>query len=57
MVGNRPTIADFSLAGYVFYTEPTGIDRAAEFPQVEAWVQRIAALPGWHGPWDLMPVS
>jgi glutathione S-transferase len=55
LLGNAPTIADFSLAGYVFYPEPTGIDRAAEFPQVEAWVARIAALPGWKHPHDLMP--
>lgn len=57
LVGNRPSIADLSLAGYVFYTEATGIDRAAEFPHVDAWAQRIAGLPGWKGPWDLMPVK
>jgi glutathione S-transferase len=55
LLGERPTIADLSLAGYVFYTEPTGIDRAKEFPNVEAWAGRIAALPGWKHPYDLMP--
>jgi len=55
LLGDRPTIADFSLAGYVFYAEPTGIDRAQEFPNVEAWAARIAALPGWKHPYDLMP--
>jgi len=55
LVGDGPTIADFSLAGYVFYKEPTGIDRAVEFPNVEAWAARIAALPGWKHPHDLMP--
>jgi glutathione S-transferase len=55
LLGDRPTIADFSLAGYVFYTEPTGIDRKQEFPQVDAWAARIAALPGWKHPYDLMP--
>jgi glutathione S-transferase len=30
LLGDRPTIADLSLTGYVFYTEPTGIDRAKE---------------------------
>ncbi|SON57885.1 Glutathione S-transferase GST-4.5 [Hartmannibacter diazotrophicus] len=55
LLGSRPTIADLSLAGYVFYKEETGIDRAAEFPNVEAWAARIAALPGWKAPADLMP--
>jgi glutathione S-transferase len=55
LLGEQPTIADFSLAGYVFYSEPTGIDRAREFPNVEAWAARIAALPGWKHPYDLMP--
>ena len=57
LLGDAPTVADFSLAGYVFYTEATGIDRAAEFPHVEAWAARIAALPGWKHPHDLMPGS
>ncbi len=55
LLGDQPTIADFSLAGYVFYTEPTGIERAQEFPNVEAWAGRIAALPRWKHPYDLMP--
>jgi len=55
LLGDRPTIADFSLAGYVFYTEPTGIERGREFPNVEAWAARIAALPGWKHPYALMP--
>ena len=30
-----------------------GIDRKA-FPNIEAWTKRIAALPGWAPPYDLM---
>jgi glutathione S-transferase len=55
LLGDAPTIADLSLSGYAFYTEPTGIDRAKEFPNLEAWAARIAALPGWKHPHDLMP--
>jgi glutathione S-transferase len=55
LLGDAPTVADFSLAGYVFYTEPTGIERTTEFPNVEAWAGRIAALPGWKHPYELMP--
>jgi glutathione S-transferase len=53
IVGGRPTIADLSMAGYLYFTEDTGIDRAA-FPNIEDWTKRIAALPGWAHPYDLM---
>ena len=55
LLGDRISIADFSLGGYVFYKEETGIDRARQFPNVEAWTKRIAALPGWKDPYELMP--
>ncbi|MEM1306562.1 MAG: glutathione S-transferase [Pseudomonadota bacterium] len=56
MVGNDPTIADFSLAGYMFYpSEETGYDMATAFPNIAAWTKRIAALDGWKDPYDLMP--
>ena len=54
IVGERPTIADLSLVGYLYYPEETGIDRSAT-PNIEAWSKRIAALPGWKHPYDLMP--
>jgi glutathione S-transferase len=54
ILGDRLTIADLSLAGYLFYDEPTGIDRA-QFPQINAWAGRIAAQPGWKHPYALMP--
>lgn len=55
LLGERPTMADLSLAGYLFYDEPTGIDRKQEFPNIEAWAGRIASLPGWQHPYALMP--
>ncbi|MNC37145.1 hypothetical protein D3C75_857000 [compost metagenome] len=54
MVGGRLTIADLSLAGYVFMPEDTGI-ALAQFTHIEAWKARIQALPGWKHPYDLMP--
>jgi glutathione S-transferase len=54
LLGDAPTIADFSLVGYQYYDEATGIDRN-EFPNLLAWTRRIAALPGWKHPYDLMP--
>lgn len=54
MVGDEPTIADLSMAGYMYYPEETGIDRGA-YPHLEAWTRRVAALPGWKHPYELMP--
>jgi len=56
ITGDRPTVADLSMSGYlVFPPEETGYDLAASYPAVAAWLQRIAALPGWRAPYDLLP--
>jgi len=56
MLGARPTIADFSLAGYVFYpVEEHGFDWASTHPNLHAWSERMRALPGWKDPYALMP--
>ena len=54
MVGDAPTVADLSCCGYLFYPEPFGFDRK-DWPHIDAWLDRIAALPGWKHPYDLMP--
>jgi glutathione S-transferase len=56
IVGSAPTIADLSCCGYLFYPEPWGFLRE-DWPHVDAWLDRIAALPGWKKPYDLMPGS
>ena len=56
MVGDKPTTADFSLAGYVYYpVEEHGYDWAKSHPNIHAWTERLRALPGWKGPYELMP--
>lgn len=56
MVGETPTIADFSLAGYVFYpATETGHDLPGLYPNVGKWMDRLRALPGWEAPYDLLP--
>lgn len=56
MVGNGPTIADFSLAGYVFYPEEeSGLGLLERHRHVGAWVRRLRGLPGWAPPYELMP--
>ncbi|MBV0890639.1 glutathione S-transferase family protein [Paracoccus sp. Z118] len=52
----EPTVADFACCGYLYYPEPFGFDRA-DWPHIDAWLDRIAALPGWKHPYDLMPGS
>lgn len=54
LVGERLTIADLSLAGYVFMPEATGVSET-EFSNIRAWKERIMAMPGWKHPYDLMP--
>jgi glutathione S-transferase len=56
IVGNKPTIADFSVAGYVFYpVEEHGYDWAKSHHNIHAWSERVRALPGWKNPYELMP--
>lgn len=56
MLGDRPTIVDFSLVGYLYYpVEETGFDLAASYPAIDAWRGRVATLPGWKPPYEMMP--
>ena len=56
MVGAAPTIADFSLSGYLFYpVDESGYDIAARYPNIDAWRARLKALPGWADPYDVLP--
>jgi len=56
IVGDAPTIADFSCCGYLYYPEPFGFTRT-DWPEIDAWLNRIASLPRWAAPYDLMPGS
>ncbi|BDW84795.1 glutathione S-transferase family protein [Roseicyclus marinus] len=53
LVGDSLTCADISCAGYLFYDEPFTFDRA-DYPAISAWLDRIAATPGWKHPYELM---
>jgi glutathione S-transferase len=55
-IGDQPTVADFSMMAYLhFPAGETGYDFATSHPAVHAWLQRIAALPGWQSAYDLLP--
>ncbi len=56
LVGDSITLADISCCGYLFYPEPFGFERK-DYPNIDAWLDRIAAQPGWKHPYDLMPTK
>ena len=56
ILGERPTIADISLCAYMYYpAEEFGFDIRAEHKNIDAWLDRIKALPHWGHPYELMP--
>ena len=56
LAGEEITIADIACCGYLFYEEPFSFDRA-DYPNINRWLDAIAATPGWKHPYDLMPGS
>jgi glutathione S-transferase len=56
VIGDRPTVVDLSMIGYLQYPkEETGYDFAASHPAIHAWLQRVGSLPGWRGAYELLP--
>ena len=53
LVGDSLTAADVSCCGYLYYPEPFTFDRG-DYPAISAWLDRIAATPGWKHPYELM---
>jgi glutathione S-transferase len=54
VVGDRLTIADLSLCGYLFWPEEIGVDWTA-YPAIARWLERIQSEPRWRHPYALMP--
>lgn len=54
IVGDELSNADMSCCSYLYYPEPFGFDRK-DFPNIDRWLDAIAAVPGWKHPYDLMP--
>lgn len=56
VAGTEPTIADLSMVGYLsFPKHEAGYDLEITHPAIAAWLGRIKSLPGWQGPYDLLP--
>lgn len=56
ITGDRLTVADLSMCAYLSYpAEETGYDLPASHPAIAAWLGRIAAMPGWQAPYNMLP--
>ena len=54
--GDQPTVADISMCAYISYPkDETGYDLAVSHPAIQIWLERIANIPGWRSPYDLLP--
>jgi len=56
IIGKRATIADLSMAGYLFYGEELTVP-LEDHVNLMKWIDRIQSLPVWKHPYDLMPRS
>ena len=55
-IGDKPTVADISMMAYLsFPKNEAGYDLPVSHPSIAAWLSRLAALPGWQAPYDLLP--
>ena len=54
LVGRRCTIADIGCWGRMVFMAEGGI-AIARWPALEAWSRRLAAMPGFALPYDLIP--
>ncbi len=54
IIGKRATIADLSLCGYLYYEDELALS-LSPYSNIRRWLDRIASLPGWKHPYQLMP--
>ena len=53
VAGDIPTVADVACCGFMFWAHQADVD-LDRWPNVEAWLLRLRALPGWRAPHDLL---
>lgn len=54
LVGNQPTVADIATFAWVATADEGGWDMS-RWPNVQAWAERMLALPGAAHPYTVMP--
>lgn len=56
VIGETPTIVDLSMIAYLsFPSVESGYGLAESHPAIDAWLKRVAVLPGRKSPYDLLP--
>jgi glutathione S-transferase len=56
IVGDAPTIADFSMSAYLLYPpEESGYEFAQSHPNIAAWLDRMRGVDGWAPPYEILP--
>jgi glutathione S-transferase len=50
ILGDKPSVADISLCGYLYFADQAQVTLPAG---VQAWLERISALPGWRHPYTI----
>jgi glutathione S-transferase len=56
VIGDRPTVVDLSMCAYLsFPKHESGYDLERSHKAIAGWLRRLAALPGWRSPYDLLP--
>jgi glutathione S-transferase len=50
LLDDAVSVADLALCAYMYWPEQAGVTYP---PLVQAWLDRIAALPGWHHPYRM----
>jgi len=51
ILGDKVTIADFSLCGYLYFADQANVDVP---PMTSQWLERISNLNGWQHPYQLL---
>jgi glutathione S-transferase len=54
VASDRPTIADFSCCGYLFWPSDFGVDWK-DYPAIGRWLERIKNIDNWAPPEALLP--
>jgi glutathione S-transferase len=54
ITGERLTIADLSMLGYLYYGDELTVP-LGDFGNIQRWTDRVKAMPGWKHPYEMMP--
>lgn len=56
LLGDAVSVADIACSAYLLYRDVPGLD-LGDYPAIDGWLGRIAALPGWRAPHAVMGTS